>query len=250
MYDGGNVQVNRRTGKTASIWLALFAALCFHVSIIFLPVEKAMKVDAPTDAHIELELTVFSETPEPEEAEAETEAEADPPEIVAESVQPPETGPQSPKRVVEQLPAPLPVEPSTPEVASATPAQEPDQSLEAMSAQEKSRLTNAILIRQYISEESVAEQIFGRPAVRQNSRTQEGFHYPVRQSMITMLDQPMPDLPFAYTPDLVHFAYDPGVKGDLQRFWDVITPEWGFRTKYGTEVRCIWILVFAGCAWK
>ena len=65
-----------------------------------------------------------------------------------------------------------------------------------------------------------------------------------------MLDQPLPDLPFAYTHGLVNFAYEPGVKGDLQRFWDVITPEFGWRTKYGTEVKCILILVVAGCAWK
>lgn len=242
MYDGGNVQVKTRTGKTASIWLALFAAFCVHVIIILLPVDRTLKVAEPTDVHIELELTAFSKAPEPEKAEVEVEP--DPPEIVAESE------PEFPKRIVEQLPVPLPVEPGVPEEAPATPIPDPDRSLDTMSEPEKSRLTTAILTRQYISEESVAEQIFGRPAVRENSEAQEGFHYPVRESMITMLDRPMPDLPFAYTPDLVHFAYDPGVKGDLQRFWDVITPEWGFRTKYGTEVRCIWILVFAGCAWK
>ena len=65
-----------------------------------------------------------------------------------------------------------------------------------------------------------------------------------------MLDQPMPDLPFAYTRGLVKFAYDPGLKGDLQRFWDVITPEFGWRTKNGTEFRCIWVLIIGGCGWK
>jgi len=68
--------------------------------------------------------------------------------------------------------------------------------------------------------------------------------------MIDMLDQPMPDVPFAYTPGLIYFAYDPGLKGDIQRFWDVITPEFGWRTKYGTEVRCKLILVIVGCGWK
>jgi hypothetical protein len=65
-----------------------------------------------------------------------------------------------------------------------------------------------------------------------------------------MLDQPLPDVPFAYTPDLVYFAYEPGVKGDLQRFWDIITPEFGWRTKYGTEVKCGLLLVIIACGWK
>jgi hypothetical protein len=76
------------------------------------------------------------------------------------------------------------------------------------------------------------------------------FHYPVRQNMMTMLDQPVPDLPFAYTPDLIYFAYDPGVKGDLQRMWDAITPEFGWRTDNGTEFKCKWILIIAACGWK
>jgi hypothetical protein len=68
--------------------------------------------------------------------------------------------------------------------------------------------------------------------------------------MIAMLDQPMQKVPFAYTPGLVKFAYAPGVKGDLQRFWDVITPEFGWRTKNGTEFRCVWVLIIGGCGWK
>jgi len=65
-----------------------------------------------------------------------------------------------------------------------------------------------------------------------------------------MLEQPLPDMPFAYTPGLVNFDYDPGVKGDLQRFWDVITPEFGWRTNNGTEFKCVWVLVIAACGWK
>ena len=68
--------------------------------------------------------------------------------------------------------------------------------------------------------------------------------------MLTMLNRPMQDLPFEYTPGLVHFAYVPGVRGDLQRFWDVITPEFGWRTNNGTEVRCKLLLVVIGCGWK
>lgn len=119
-----------------------------------------------------------------------------------------------------------------------------------MSEAEKKVLTSTILARQYITEESAADRLFGKPLVKDSSDVQKEFHYPPRPNLREMLDQPLPDVPFAYTPGLVHFAYDPGAKGDLQRFWDVITPEFGWRTRYGTEVKCALILVIVGCAWK
>lgn len=122
--------------------------------------------------------------------------------------------------------------------------------LETMNEQQKSRLTNAVLARQFITEESAVDKLFDRPPEQHSSELQKGFHYPVRQDLITLLNQPMSELPFKYTPGLIRFAYDPGVKGDLQRFWDVITPEFGWRTKNGTEFKCIWVLVIAGCGWK
>ncbi len=122
--------------------------------------------------------------------------------------------------------------------------------LNTMSKIERRQLTNTILARQFFTEESAVDQLFGKPLPQHNTEIQKEFHYPLRQNMISMLDQPMPEVPFGYTPDLVYFAYEPGVKGDLQRFWDVITPEFGWRTKYGTEVKCILLLVIVGCGWK
>lgn len=52
-----------------------------------------------------------------------------------------------------------------------------------------------------------------------------------------------------HTPGLIRFAYATGMKGDLHRFWDAITPEFGGITKYGTEIKCKWVLVIVGCAW-
>lgn len=245
MQDSSSVQMKIRTGRKANLWLALVAALCVHIVIILLPVERTHEVSAPADAQIELELIASSEPveeePEPIPPTVETEPEIETFE---------EVDPEPVKQVVEQTPMPRPAEPQSPELIPVPPIRNPGRSLDALSEPEKSKLTNAILTRQYITEESEADRIFGRPVVQPTPAVQRDFHYPVRQSMISMLDQPLPDVPFAYTPDLVHFAYDPGVRGDLQRFWDVITPEWGFRTKYGTEVRCIWVLIFAGCAWK
>lgn len=248
MQDSSSVQVIIRTGNRASLWLALLTAFCIHVVIILLPVERSQKVSAPADGQIEVELIAYSKPADP----IREEPEPIPPTVEAEpEVETLEgTDPEPVEQFVEQTPMPLPMEPQSPELIPVPPIRDPGRSLDALSEPEKSALTNAILTRQYISEESGATRIFGRPVVQSAPAVQRDFHYPVRQSMISMLDQPLPDVPFAYTPDLVHFAYDPGVKGDLQRFWDVITPEWGFRTKYGTEVRCIWVLIFAGCAWK
>lgn len=119
-----------------------------------------------------------------------------------------------------------------------------------MTVDEQKLLSATILTRQFISEKPVTEQLFGARLWPDSSEPRREFHYPARPDLLNMLDSPMPDLPFAYTPDLVRFAYDPGVKGDLQRFWDVITPEFGWRTKYGTEVRCKYVLVIVACGWK
>lgn len=122
--------------------------------------------------------------------------------------------------------------------------------LEHMDAVERSRLTSTILSRQFITEKSVADRIFGLPLEQRDPDEGRGFHFPHRQDMVSMLDQPLPNIPFEYSPGLIHFAYDPGLKGELQRFWDVITPEFGWTTKHGTEVKCIWVLVIGGCGWK
>jgi hypothetical protein len=122
--------------------------------------------------------------------------------------------------------------------------------LDSMSEPENKQLKNTILARQFFTGESAVDQLFGKPLPQYNTEIRKEFHYPLRPDLIAMLDQPLPEVPFAYTPDLVYFAYDPGVKGDFQRFWDVITPEFGWRTKYGTEVKCIMLLVIIGCGWK
>ena len=244
MQDREQVPVKIRTGSKTGIWLALLTALGIHVIIVFLPLGKQLTVSEPPGAQIEVQLTAFSSPTEPPQ----TEIEAEP--SPAETEPEPETGPEQTKSVAEIKSEPQPAKPQPPVMALVPQTEDLNDKLVNMDELEKQRLTNSILTRQFITEESVTEKLFGRQVLQQPSEFQKEFHYPVRQSMIAMLDQPMPELPFAYTPGLIHFAYDPGVKGDLQRFWDVITPEWSFRTKYGTEVRCAWILIIAGCAWK
>jgi hypothetical protein len=231
-----------RTGKKTGIWLALFVALVLHSIILLVPITRQMPPLDDVHEPIELQLTTFHPQPPAVQAPAD---EPDQPHPVPAS-----------EAATELMPEPLQ------NIAEAQPDSDSlllrtthrmrvlDRDLEKMSEQQKSRLTNAILSRQFIAEESAADILFGRPYGHRTSELKTGFHYPARQNMIAMLDQPMSELPFEYTPGLIRFAYDPGIKGDLQRFWDVITPEFGWRTKNGTEFKCIWVLVIAGCGWK
>jgi type IV secretory pathway VirB10-like protein len=218
-----------RTGSRAGIWLALAVALGLHAIFLFLPVNRQAGDVGITSSQIEVQLrTTLPPVPAP------------PPE------QKPETVLPAPEPITETKES-LAVKPA--EIAvSETTASPLTKEIEPVL--ERVPLTSTILARQFITEPSAADRIFGKPLEKQDSENKKEFHYPIRQNMLSMLNQPMPELPFAYTPGLVRFSYEPGVKGDLQRFWDVITPEFGWRTKNGTEFKCIWILVIGGCGWK
>jgi len=246
MQDRKQRPVKIRTGNKTGIWLALLAALSIHVIVVFLPLGKQSTVSEPPRAQIEVLLTAFSSPPEPQQ----TKMEAEPPLPEIEPEPEAEVEVEPVENVAEVKPEPQQLNPQPPVMALVPQTPDLNNTFETMDELEKKTLTNSILTRQFITEESATDNLFGKQVLQHPSEFQKEFHYPVRQSMITMLDQPMQELPFAFTPGLIHFAYDPGVKGDLQRFWDVITPEFGWRTKYGTEVRCIWMLVIVGCGWK
>ena len=238
MLKRNNRREQIRTGKKTGIWLALTIALGMHAMILLLPISRQMPPTEIGETLIELQLTAFSQPP-PETPPSEPEPEPLP-----------EIPPDPTKSLAETQPEVEPDVLEPPLLTSIRQTRDLARDLQTMDELEKSRLTDSILTRQFITEKPVTEKLFPRPLQQHSSGLQKDFHYPVRQSLITMLDQPMQELPFAYEPGLIHFAYDPGVKGDLQRFWDVITPEFGWRTKNGTEVRCIWVLVIGACAWK
>lgn len=239
MQTASRRKVQNRTGAKAGIWLAFFFALGLHLVLLLVPLANQKPVPETRLSTLELQLT----TSRPQIVSS--------PALLPEPEKPlpgPTTvAPEQPEVVHEELSRLLPATTEHP-AGPITKRVPPD--MANMNEPEKAQLTNTILARQFFTEESAADQLFGKPIVQNSSEIQKEFHHPVRQDMLTMLDQPLPDVPFAYTPDLVYFAYEPGVKGDLQRFWDIITPEFGWRTRYGTEVRCILILVIAGCAWK
>jgi hypothetical protein len=227
---------NRRKYKSksaASSWVALAIAIILHATFLFIPLSKETPVTEFGPAQIELQLTTYSPPPVvPEIDDQQVEARSPGPIIESESIAK-----------------------TKPAVVQATPSPEttlqPRKSGTGFSLEKKKPLpVSSILAAPFITEESEADKIFGRPIGQYAAEYRREFHYPVRQDLISMLDEPLPELPFAYTPGLVHFAYEPGLKGDLQRFWDVITPEFGWRTDNGTEFRCVWVLVVMGCGWK
>jgi len=242
MGSDGQKNLQTRTGNKAGIWLAFSFAVVLHFMLLLVPIVKQSSAPETVRAPIELQLTttkpetVTPSVPLPEPVQ---------PESVTEPIPP---GP--PRMVLEEPVEPVPTTTEPPDVSTAPIARNHPPDLDNMSEPEKNQLANTILARQFFTEESAADKLFGKAIRESSTEIQKEFHYPLKQDMLTMLDQPLPDVPFAYTPDLVYFAYEPGVKGDLQRFWDVITPEFGWRTRYGTEVKCILILVVVGCGWK
>jgi len=224
-------------GDWAGIWLAISLALALHVIFLFIPIALKDQPVEGLERSFEIELALVKKRP---------------PATLA-----PDPGPDagSLEPAVEPPPA-VPPAKNSPETLTASPpgvtAPEPyfEHDFDRMGALEKEVLTSTILARQYITEESVVDRLFGKPLVHGSSDFQKDFHYPLRKDLIEMLNQPLPDLPFDYTAGLIYFAYDPGLKGELQRFWDVITPEFSWRTRYGTEVKCALIVIIPGCVWK
>ena len=236
--------IRKRQDKKSSIGLAIVIAFGFHALILILPLTGKTPAPENTSAQIEVQLTTFTVPSPPPPVEAA------PPEPIPEQEPVQEPIPEPVESIVETKPEIEAVEPEPTPVMPLTQVTEMRRDVDSMTDTEKRRLTRTILSRQFITEESAADKIFGKPFEPISTASQEDFHYPSRPDLLDQLNRPMQKLPFAYTHDLVYFAYDPGAKGGLQRFWDVITPEFGWRTKYGTEVRCIWVLVIVGCGWK
>jgi len=229
-----------RTGDKPGIWLAIAVAVALHGMFLLLPVAGEKPPARDRLIPIEIELAT-NETQAPEPA----------PDLRIPASEPvPGVLPRPAEIAPEKLAASKPAEASEPQPTAIVPYPVRERDFDKLSGVEKAVLTSTILARQYITEESAADRLFGKNLLQDSSDIRKEFHYPLRQDLIEMLNQPLPDIPFEYTPGLIYFAYDPGLKGDLQRFWDVITPEFGWRTKYGTEVKCALILIIPGCVWK
>ncbi len=220
------------------IILSVLVAVVLHAILLLMPLSP--DTTATPERYLPIELR-FSQDRQEERQTPLTMAAAEPVlEPVPDNTQPIPAVTEKPLENNAQMPAS--------EVASTNPVA--SAGTREVTEEDNSHLTRSILSRQYISEESVTDQLFGIPLEIDQATNRSEFHFPARQNLIAMLDQPMQDLPFEYTPGLIRFAYDPGIKGDLQRFWDDITPEFGWITNNGTEFKCVWVLVVVGCAWK
>ncbi len=67
-------------------------------------------------------------------------------------------------------------------------------------------------------------------------------------NMLTSLARPLPELPFEPGEMGLNF-YPAGIRGDIARGFDKITPEFGFVTSFGLEIKCKYVLVIVSCGW-
>ena len=66
---------------------------------------------------------------------------------------------------------------------------------------------------------------------------------------LATLDRDLPEVPFADA-EYQWVMYSSGIEGDVERAFDAVTKTWGFTTRYGTKVKCAWVLVIVSCGWK
>jgi hypothetical protein len=243
-HNSGQVHTLQLRGSKSAFLLAMMIAVGLHTLILLLPLPGKAPEPQTVSTRIDLELVGIVSKPA---SEKKTSFQMPAPEpVAAPTVRQPELTSIPPRKA--------PVSAALP-ASSFEPLAPIQRDLQSMNAAEKASLTHSILSSQFITQDSAADQIFGKQITTISTtysaeHSRADFHIPEKANMIRMLDQPMQDLPFAYTPDLIYFAYDPGIKGGLQRFWDVITPEFGWRSNNGTEIRCAWLLVIAACGWK
>ena len=224
-----------RIGAHTRIGPALAIALVLHAILLLLPLSRQL----PLDGHESIEIQV---------------------QLINAGSKPVDRKPVSPatpaEGVIEVKPAPPPMQASVlsgPSTVNLTAIRrEQDQLPDRLSPDPKSmldtdQLTHRILASPYISEESVTDQLFGKAPVQ--DIPDPDYHRPAQEDMFTVLNAPLPELPFDYAQGLMKFSYEPGAIGKVQRFFDVITPEFGWTTRYGTKVECAWVLVIVACGW-
>ena len=179
-----------RTGNKTSMWLAFAVALGLHLLILLAPISRHGPPADNEPALLELQLTKL--TPAPPAIE------------IPQEMTLPDMIPEPVEAVVKSVTEP-------PLAQEKTPVQPELTSIEPILDQKKRRLSRTILSARLLPEESEADKIFGVQMAPPEQPNYAKFNRPIGQNMISMLDQPMQELPFAYTPGLVHFSYDPGV---------------------------------------
>ncbi len=221
-------------GTNRTLLWALVGGLLVHLFVVFSPWFKADRQVAPTAnlTHIRLQLhprpTTQAALPSPAPEIAKT----PPPDLEA-------TDP----------PAALDVPDAY--VAEIQPDIDPDTPLRPLAETEAVRndpgLAARIIAIPYLQDKPVPVNLF--PKMRASADSQSSFHFRDRPNLDSVLNPVPEQLPFADGPRFVVDSYDPGVMGNVQRFWDAVTLEKEWMTKNGTKVTCAWILIIGGCGW-
>ena len=217
-----------RLGGNGRFYVALGLALAVHAGLFVLPIQKQQARLAKAHGLLSVRLATLSAEDGPGHhfpVESET--------------QPPV---QSDRSV-----PPIPAPPSADtEALSAEPKTRPAR----VDAVDTERVKRSILASQFLPAEQKSPEGFSLQAPENATELRPDFYLPHRASMYEVMMPPLPELPFAHEPGFVQFSYTaPGFLGELQYFFDVITPEFEFKTKHGTRVKCALILVIAGCVW-
>ena len=222
---------NRSTRRSASdsnraFYWALSGVLVLHTFLLFLP---WLKMDGRlTSASQPLHVQFIGPPLEVETVE---------PASIASTI--PEVAPAEPPgqpvpAAVSEAPDAVPAVPSSPIPEPKPVTDEPS-------------LPTRILASPYLEEESTGAKLFSTRLAP--DQAESVFHFRERPTMVSALNSVPDQLPFGNGPRFVVASYDPGVIGDVQRFFDAVTLEKEWVTKNGTRVKCAWVLILAGCGW-
>ncbi len=214
-------------------WLALLAHLVALWWLAGLPLPAPIADDRPA---LRFELVPERVVPLPPESERAPIVEPAPETI---SVQP-----------IETIPEPTPAEPAPANPAPAQPV--PTVRVpptEAPDVKEEAQAPRAEDILKRMRRYRIDDEPRLTPAGPQAPPAPLALGLADQTNLLAELDGPLPQLPFEPGEMGLQF-YSAGVKGDIARTFDRITPEFGFVTNFGLEVRCKYVLIVVSCGWR
>ncbi|WP_395374584.1 hypothetical protein [Marinicella sp. W31] len=243
--------------KKWDYWLKhLLLSLAIMMFVLAVPIRWGVEWRPPAEKQIQIEIDKTPQTPvvEPQ------------PEIIEEPIEPPveEVIPPPVIEIPEEQPEPMPatqageMTPEVPPLEEAVPqpttqetpqqsAEQPNQQSAEQVNQDSTETTiNSGIIFNSIQnidkDISIHEDFMAAPKT-------QGFKS--RQWEATDLQS---DIPYVNNetdkPRVDMNFYAPGFEGSIERFFDKITVEKEFTTKYGTKIKCAMVGILMACSWK
>lgn len=206
--------MKKRLSRNRAFLAMLTVATAAHLALLLVPVVR-QQADEIAEAPV---VTVRLSTTRPETPE-----------------------PEPPLPITEPAPQ---IEPAEPVALAELPAAEPAPS--APPEAEKPRIS-AQRILSDLRERQEKDPLSGfQPADDTPRPNYFVRHQPVLEDV---LNEPSLQLPFEDTRIYLVDSYDPGLLGDVEKFFDDVAVPFGFTTKNNTRVQCAWMLVVVGCGW-